>query len=79
MSGDNVRIHLYHMTDDARLPSIVEEGLDPERSREPAYRKRAVYLSADYGHALAYASHHRAGPARRSCFVCRPQNWMGPC
>ncbi len=49
---------LFHLTDSARLPSIARVGLDPVRSREPAWRERSVYLSADALHCMAYSDHH---------------------
>lgn len=51
-------VSLYHVTDSSRLPSIMQIGLDPSKSREVAYRQRLIYLSADPGHAGAYADHH---------------------
>ena len=53
--------HLYHLTPAAKLPEILEGGLDPEKSREPDFRARHVYLSADIPHALGYADHHGEG------------------
>jgi hypothetical protein len=49
---------LYHLTDSTRLVSIREAGLDPRMSREADFRERHIYLSADAGHASAYADHH---------------------
>lgn len=57
-SADAGGVPLYHLTDAARAASIRELGLDPEASREPAFRGRHIYLSHDARHALAYENHH---------------------
>jgi hypothetical protein len=49
---------LYHLTSSVSLNSILAGGLDPDRSREPPFRRRHVYFSQDLGHAIAYAGHH---------------------
>lgn len=50
--------YLYHLTDAAGLPALASEGLDPLRSREPAWRERMIYLAGSRGHAGAYEDHH---------------------
>lgn len=49
---------LYHVTSSVSLNSILAGGLDPNRSREPPFRRRHVYFSQDLDHAIAYAGHH---------------------
>lgn len=48
----------YHITRRRDLPSILERGLDPEKSE-----KGMVYLSPDLGHVRAYAGSHFGGDA----------------
>ena len=49
---------LYHLTSSVSLNSILAGGLDPNRSREPPFRRRHLYFSQDLDHAIAYAGHH---------------------
>ena len=49
---------LYHLTSSLSLDSILNGGLDPDKSREPPSRRRHVYFSLEPSHAIAYAGHH---------------------
>lgn len=49
---------LYHLTSVRNLPDIVRDGLDPSRSRAPAFRSRSVYLAGDAYTACGYHGHH---------------------
>lgn len=50
----------YHGTGRQFIEDIAVAGLDPNRSREPAFRARAVYLSDDPAHAGTYGLEHGA-------------------
>jgi hypothetical protein len=57
-AGKKPALKFYHITRRRDLPSILERGLDPEKSE-----KGMVYLSPDEGHVRAYAGSHFGGDA----------------
>lgn len=60
---------LYHLTSLQNLPDIARGGLDPARSRAPAFRARSVYFASDTHHALGYHGHHGSDTADQAAVL----------